>query len=48
MNNVKKVENRVELNKGEIIDQMIKSINKRKITDNANYLVQPYNVTVTS
>ena len=46
MNNVKKVENRVELNKAQIIDRMIVGVNKRKTTDNRNYLVQSHNVTL--
>lgn len=48
MNNVKKVENRVELNKAQIIDRMILGINKRKPTDNRNYLVQSHNVTLSN
>lgn len=44
MNNVKTVENRVELNKAQIIDRMIIGVNKRKTTDDRNYLVQSYNV----
>ncbi len=46
MNNVKKVENRVELNKAQIIDRMIIGVNKRKTTDGKNYLVQSHNVTL--
>ena len=46
MNNVKKVENRVELNKAQIIDRMIVGVNKRKIADGKNYLVQSHNVTL--
>ena len=46
MNNVKKVENRVELNKAQIIDRMIVGVNKRKATDGRNYLVKSHNVTL--
>lgn len=46
MNNVKKVENRVELNKAQIIDRMIVGVNKRKTTDYRNYLVHSHNVTL--
>ena len=46
MNNVKTEENRVELNRVQIVDKMIAAVNKRKATDNKNYLVQSYNVTL--
>ena len=48
MKNAKTVENRVVLNKAQIIDRMIVGINKRKPTDNRNYLVQSHNVTLSN
>ena len=46
MNNVKKVENRVELSKAQIVDRMIAGVNKRKATDGKNYVVQSHNVSL--
>lgn len=39
-------ENRVELSKGQLIDRIIMSLNKRNVLDHKNYLVQPSNIVV--
>lgn len=43
---MQKQENRVELNRGQIIDRIIMRLNQRKVLDNRNYLIQPNNITV--
>ena len=43
---MQKQENRVELNRGQIIDKIIMNLNNRKVSDHKNYLVQPGTIIV--
>jgi len=43
---MQKQENRVLLNRGQIIDRIIMNLNKRNVLDHKNYLVQPGTIVV--